>query len=211
GAQPVGARGAPAHTTAAPPPAGAPGGTHPPPRPAPGAAGAGAGGGGAGGVGEGVGGGAGGGCARGGGAQRRCAGLRGGAEGGARAGLSVEVGRGEKLAPFYEIFAERMRDLGSPVHAPRFFRAVLDAFGARARIALVRKGGTPVGGLVALAFKDRLAVPWASCLKEYLSLCPNMLLYWEVLRTACVEGFRTFDFGRSSRHSGTYRCDCQWA
>src|SRR2546427_11258796 len=65
-----------------------------------------------------------------------------------------------------------------------------------------RKGGTPVGGLVALAFKDRLAVPWASCLKEYLSLCPNMLLYWEVLRTACVEGFRTFDFGRSSRHSG---------
>src|SRR3989475_11277499 len=73
-----------------------------------------------------------------------------------------------------------------------------------------RKGGTPVGGLVALAFKDRLAVPWASCLKEYLSLCPNMLLYWEVLRTACVEGFRTFDFGRSSRHSGTYRFKRQW-
>ena len=127
-----------------------------------------------------------------------------------RSGLSVEVGSGEKLAPFYEVFAERMRDLGSPVHAPRFFRAVLDAFGARARIALVRKGGTPVGGLVALAFKDRLAVPWASCLKEYLSLCPNMLLYWEVLRTACVEGFRTFDFGRSSRHSGTYRFKRQW-
>src|SRR5213078_2014678 len=40
-----------------------------------------------------------------------------------RSGLSVEVGRGEKLAPFYEIFAERMRDLGSPVHAPRCFRS----------------------------------------------------------------------------------------
>jgi CelD/BcsL family acetyltransferase involved in cellulose biosynthesis len=67
-----------------------------------------------------------------------------------------------------------------------------------------------VGGLVALAFKDGLAVPWASCLKEYFALCPNMLLYWETLRTACAEGFRRFDFGRSSRHSGTYHFKRQW-
>ncbi len=127
-----------------------------------------------------------------------------------RSGLSVEFGRMEKLAAFYDIFAARMRDLGSPVHAPGFLRAVLDSFGDRARIALVRSGSTPVGGLVALAFKDRLAVPWASCLKDYLSLCPNMLLYWEILRTACAEGFRRFDFGRSSRHSGTYRFKRQW-
>ena len=127
-----------------------------------------------------------------------------------RSGLSVECGRGEKLTAFYDVFAARMRDLGSPVHAPEFLRAVVDAFGDRARIVLVRKDSTPVGGLVALAFKDRLAVPWASCLKDYLSLCPNMLQYWETLRMACLEGFRRFDFGRSSRNSGTYRFKRQW-
>jgi lipid II:glycine glycyltransferase (peptidoglycan interpeptide bridge formation enzyme) len=37
-----------------------------------------------------------------------------------------------------------------------------------------------------------------------------MLLYWEALRRACVEGFRQFDFGRSSRDSGTYRFKAQW-
>ena len=127
-----------------------------------------------------------------------------------RTGLSVEFGGAEKLHDFYDVFAVNMRDLGSPVHARGFFHAIFDAFGERARVALVRKGAIPIGGLVALAFKDSLIVPWASSLREYFSLCPNMLLYWETLRTACMQGFQRFDFGRSSRNSGTYRFKRQW-
>jgi lipid II:glycine glycyltransferase (peptidoglycan interpeptide bridge formation enzyme) len=127
-----------------------------------------------------------------------------------KSGLSIEFGGREKLAAFYDAFAARMRDLGSPAHAPGFLAAVFDLFGSRARIVLVQKGNVTVGGLVALAFKDRLVVPWATCSTEYFSLCPNMLLYWAVLRAACLEGFRRFDFGRSSRDSGTYRFKCQW-
>jgi len=127
-----------------------------------------------------------------------------------RAGLSVEFGGTEKLDEFYTFFAARMRDLGSPVHAREFFRATLDAFGSRARVALVRKGETPIGGLIVLAFKNLLAVPWASCAKEYFALCPNMLLYWETIRAGCSDGFQRFDFGRSTRGSGTYRFKRQW-
>jgi serine/alanine adding enzyme len=127
-----------------------------------------------------------------------------------RAGLSVEFGETEMLDEFYGFFAARMRDLGSPVHAREFFRATLEAFGNRARVALVRKGQTPIGGLIALAFKDVLAVPWASCAKEHFALCPNMLLYWETIRAGCVDGFQRFDFGRSTRGSGTYRFKRQW-
>jgi hypothetical protein len=75
---------------------------------------------------------------------------------------------------------------------------------------LVNKGSATVGGLVALAFKDRVIVPWATCLKEHFALCPNMLLYWETIRTACLEGFARFDFGRSTRQSGTYHFKRQW-
>ena len=127
-----------------------------------------------------------------------------------RSGLTVEFGGRQNLAAFYDTFVARMRDLGSPVHGWGFLSAVLDGFGDRARIVLVRKGSTPVGGLMALAFKDRLVVPWAACLQEYFALCPNMLLYWETIRTACAEGFTRFDFGRSTRHSGTYRFKRQW-
>jgi FemAB-related protein (PEP-CTERM system-associated) len=127
-----------------------------------------------------------------------------------RAGLSVEFGGTERLDEFYQFFAARMRDLGSPVHGREFFRATLAAFGNRARVAIVRKQQTPIGGLIALAFHDVLTVPWASCAQEHFALCPNMLLYWETIRTACRDGFRRFDFGRSTRGSGTYRFKRQW-
>jgi len=127
-----------------------------------------------------------------------------------RSGLTVECGGADKLDDFYGIFATRMRELGSPVHGRPFFGAIVDAFGSRARVAVVRKGTTPIGGLIALAFKDILAVPWASCLREYFTMCPNMLLYWETLRHGCGEGFRHFNFGRSTRGSGTYRFKRQW-
>ena len=79
----------------------------------------------------------------------------------------------------------------------QFLQQVLEAFGPRARVGLVKKDGATVGGLVALTFKDRMVVPWAACLKEYFSLCPNMLLYWETIRSACADGLARFDFGRS--------------
>jgi FemAB-related protein (PEP-CTERM system-associated) len=125
-------------------------------------------------------------------------------------GLSVEFGGVELLEPFYDAWSVNMRDLGSPVHGRHFFRAIFGAFGRGARIVLVRHGAVAVGGLVALAFKDRLIVPWASSRREYFASCPNMLLYWETLRTACLEGVRRFEFGRSSRESGTYRFKRQW-
>jgi serine/alanine adding enzyme len=127
-----------------------------------------------------------------------------------RSGLSVDFGGAEMLDAFYSIFAIRMRELGCPVHDRSFFRAIVHEFGAHARVGLVRKGGTPIGALLALGFRDTLTVPWASCLSEYKTLCSNMLLYWETIRTACVEGYRYFDFGRSSRGSGTYRFKKQW-
>ena len=127
-----------------------------------------------------------------------------------RSGLSVEFGHRNALDAFYDVFAVNMRDLGSPVHARRFFAEILDAFGDKARIALVRKGPTAIGGLFALAFGDTLVVPWASSLRQHFALCPNVLLYWETLAAACREGFARFDFGRSSPDSGTYRFKRQW-
>jgi len=127
-----------------------------------------------------------------------------------RSGLTVERGGAGDLAAFYDVFAERMRDLGSPVHAFGFLRHVVDAFGPDARVMLVRHGRVMVGGLVAIAFRDRLVVPWATCRRDYFASCPNMLLYWRTIEAACADGFARFEFGRSTRDSGTWRFKKQW-
>ena len=127
-----------------------------------------------------------------------------------RSGLTVEVSGTAGLPAFYDVFVERMRDLGSPVHALAFLQETVDRFGARARVVLVKKGPATIGGLVAMTFKDRVIVPWATCLKEHFALCPNMLLYWETIKRASLDGVARFDFGRSTRDSGTYHFKRQW-
>lgn len=127
-----------------------------------------------------------------------------------RSGISIEVGGLDRLDEFYRVFAINMRDLGSPVHSRQFFSALVETFGQAAHVVIARKNTLPVGGLIAVDFGDTRYVPWASTLRTYNPLCPNMLMYWETLRRACIDGMARFDFGRSSRGSGTYRFKRQW-
>jgi CelD/BcsL family acetyltransferase involved in cellulose biosynthesis len=96
------------------------------------------------------------------------------------------------------------------VHSRDFFGAILDEFSDSSKIMLVRKGEDVIGGAVCIFFKGSMIVPWASSLREYFSLCPNNLLYWEMIRWGCLNGYQSFDFGRSSPDSGTYRFKKQW-
>jgi FemAB-related protein (PEP-CTERM system-associated) len=127
-----------------------------------------------------------------------------------KCGLHTEIGGAEFLDDFYRIFAVNMRDLGSPVHHPAFLANIFREFGSNALLMVVREGSKTVGGLIGLIFKDTLAVPWASSLREYFPKCPNNLLYWHAIEQACLRGCNSFDFGRSSLASGTYNFKAQW-
>jgi FemAB-related protein (PEP-CTERM system-associated) len=116
----------------------------------------------------------------------------------------------EGLDDFYAVFAQNMRDLGSPVHAKRFFATILEEFGGDARLLLIRHGAQVVAGGVCMVFRDTVLVPWASSLRQWRSRNPSNLLYWEVIRSACEKGLRWLDFGRSSPGGGTYRFKMQW-
>ena len=127
-----------------------------------------------------------------------------------KSGLTVQIGGAELLNEFYRPFAVNMRDLGSPVHHPRFFSEVFKAFDDKVHLVLIREGSKTVGGLIVFFHKNTAVVPWASCYRNYFSKCPNNLLYWETMQYACSRGCTQFDFGRSSLNSGTYHFKLQW-
>lgn len=128
-----------------------------------------------------------------------------------RDGLTPRLGGGELLDPFYRVFAENMRDLGSPVHSRRWVESVVSAYGEDCRVGVVQlPDGTPAAGGVILLHPGVVSIPWASALREWNRYNPNMLLYWSFLAFAADSGFPRFDFGRSTPGEGTFRFKEQW-
>jgi serine/alanine adding enzyme len=125
-------------------------------------------------------------------------------------GFSVRIGQEAELDAFYQVFSTNMKDLGTPVYSKQFFREILRAFTGSTTICVVYNGTEPVAAAFLVGFKETLEIPWASSLRDYNRLAPNMLLYWSVLSFAIEHGYRFFDFGRSTPGEGTYQFKAQW-
>lgn len=128
-----------------------------------------------------------------------------------RNGLETVFKGAESLDTFYAIFSENMKDLGSPVHGKDFFREILKAFGSYAGLIIVEnESGKAIGSGLYFRFRDTLSLPWVSSLRDEFKLYPNIILYWELIKWGCENGFEVFDFGRSTIDSGTFEFKRRW-
>ena len=115
----------------------------------------------------------------------------------------------DQLEPFYAVFARNMRDLGTPVYPRRFFEELAATF-PELTFGAVYHQGRPVGAGAGFTWRDEFEITWASCIRDYNSLSPNMLLYWSFMEEMIGRGIRVFNFGRSSPGTSTHRFKCQW-
>ena len=125
--------------------------------------------------------------------------------------LSIKFGKQELLDDFYKVFAENMRDLGTPVYSKQFFKELMSSsINKDFDIGVVYFEGKPVSTCFLMQHKGMMEIPWASALNSVNHMNVNMYMYWEVLQYAikCKNDF--FDFGRSSKDAGTYRFKKQW-
>lgn len=128
-----------------------------------------------------------------------------------RDGLRCSLGGKELIDEFYPIFAENMRDLGSPVHSRKWIKAVVKHYDDKALVGVAYSpDGRAAAAGILLLHPRTASVPWASSLRRYNHLNANMLLYWRLLSYAADNGYPAFDFGRSTPGCGTYRFKEQW-
>jgi len=125
-------------------------------------------------------------------------------------GVSFRWSGLEELDAIYAVFSRNMHDLGSPVHAKYWLGTVLRHYKNRARVGLAEFEGKAVGMGIILLGGQCVSIPWASTLREFNRLGPNMLLYWNCLKYSADNGYKIFDFGRSTENEGTYRFKKQW-
>jgi len=124
--------------------------------------------------------------------------------------ISKEGNSLQLIRDFYTVYSQNMHDLGSPVHSISWFESVVRSYAEACFICVVYFEQTPVGAGVVLKNGEKASIPWASTLRKFNKLAPNMKLYWRVLAHCADNGIREFDFGRSTFNEGTYKFKKQW-
>jgi serine/alanine adding enzyme len=124
-------------------------------------------------------------------------------------GVTVRFGA-DQVEPFHAVFAEHMRDLGTPAMPREFFREIADRFGDAAWFACAYHQGRPVACGAGFRWADEVELTWASSLRAFNPIAPNMLLYWAFMERAVHSGVTLFNFGRCSPDGSTHRFKRQW-
>lgn len=125
-------------------------------------------------------------------------------------GLEISFAGLPLLNDFYGVFAHNMRDLGTPVFSKELFRSIAQQFDGDAEFCAVRQQGRTIASALLVHRDGCTEVPSASCLRAFNHTNANMLMYRHLLKRAIQRDSHTFDFGRSSEGSGTYKFKTQW-
>ncbi|MHC4205522.1 MAG: GNAT family N-acetyltransferase [Planctomycetota bacterium] len=121
-----------------------------------------------------------------------------------KSGLTLRTIDGESsLRDFYRLYVLSRKHLGLPPQPYAFFRSLWQTFSGSGyvRVLLALKGNEPIAGSILLKFKERVSVEWMVSDVKYRDLSPNHYLFWQAMKSAWEEGFKIFDFGRTSHNN----------
>ncbi len=124
-------------------------------------------------------------------------------------GIEVRFGQ-DQVRPFHQVFSHHMRDLGTPPLPEAFFARAATAFSDSVWYGCAYLGDQPIAAGCAFRWNGELEMTWASALRQFNRVAPNMLLYWAFIERAIEVGLTLFNFGRCTPGGGTHRFKSQW-
>ncbi|MEO5868012.1 MAG: FemAB family XrtA/PEP-CTERM system-associated protein [Sphingomonas sp.] len=122
--------------------------------------------------------------------------------------LEIQVAR--DAAMHFAVYAQSVRNLGTPVFPPALMRAVLTEFGDAADTLTVLTRGEPVASVLSLYFNGSVYPYWGGGTRAARALRANDAMYFALMRHARERGCTRFDFGRSKVGSGAAAFKKNW-
>ncbi len=110
----------------------------------------------------------------------------------------------------HAIYAESVRNLGTPVFSRRYFRLLAEVFRGSMDVVTISDGGTPVSAVMNFYDRDEVLPYYGGGTAAARGCHANDFMYWEVMRRAAARGVRLFDFGRSKAGTGAYAFKKNW-
>ncbi len=111
---------------------------------------------------------------------------------------------------FFPIYAESVRNHGTPVFTRQFFANIKAEFGDDCEITTVVHAGQPVASVMSYYFRDEVLPYYGGGLDAARETAAFDFMYWDVMRRACERGYRIFDYGRSKRGTGSFSFKKHW-
>ena len=127
---------------------------------------------------------------------------------GIKAGLESVVD--EDVERFFSAYAASVHRLGTPVFSKKYFQLLKQIFRRNCELMIITKSGRTVSGVMSFYFRDEVLPYYGGGTAEARDVAANDFMYWELMRRACEQGYRIFDFGRSKRNTGSFDFKRNW-
>lgn len=115
-----------------------------------------------------------------------------------------------EIDDFYDVYAESVRNLGTPVFSKKYFQVLNDVFADKSDVLLVKKDNKIVSGVMSFYFRDEVLPYYGGSISQARSVKANDFMYWELMRLSCERGIKIFDYGRSKKGTGSYSFKRNW-
>jgi len=122
--------------------------------------------------------------------------------------LTIETGGAAPLGDHYRVYAESVRNLGTPVFPAKLFRCVAEAMDAD--VLTVRHEGRAVASVLSLYFEGTVFPYWGGGTAAARGLRANDRMYFALMGHARARGCTRFDFGRSKTGTGAAAFKKNW-
>ena len=116
----------------------------------------------------------------------------------------------QDVRTLYRIYAESVRNLGTPVVPRRYFSALVEAFGDSMDVVTILDQEQAIASVMNFYFRDEVLPYYGGGTAAARHRAGNDFMYWEVMRRAAERGYRMFDFGRSKRGTGAFAFKHNW-
>ncbi|MBF0163131.1 MAG: FemAB family PEP-CTERM system-associated protein [Magnetococcales bacterium] len=104
----------------------------------------------------------------------------------------------------FDIYAESVRNLGTPVFPRRLFQQLKETFGDDCQGLRIEHQGKSMAEVVSFHFRDQVLPYYGGGVPEARGCGAMAFMYWELMTRASARGAEWFDFGRSKIGSGSF-------
>lgn len=124
--------------------------------------------------------------------------------------FSLEQGK-TNFHDFYQLLSTSYRNLGTPIFSKNYFTNLVDVFGDKIDIAVIKNKNNQLSSTVMNFYFNEQVLPYYGGGNDSArGLKSADYMYYQVMCNASERGYRWYDFGRSKNDSGSYKYKKNW-